>query len=101
MASRLTLHEELCKILGSRNVYFQPPESIKLKYPAIVYSRKNIDSLHANNQVYKQSVAYDITVIDEDPDSEVVWKISQLPSCRFDRHFASEHLNHDTFTLFY
>ena len=32
MDRRLKLHEELCDILGSRNVYFQPPETVKMKY---------------------------------------------------------------------
>ena len=39
MKTRYELHEFLCEILGSRNVYFQPPESVKMKYPAIVYER--------------------------------------------------------------
>lgn len=56
MGSRLELQSELEKILGSRNVYFQPPASVKIKYPAIVYSRKSIDNNFANNTVYKQDV---------------------------------------------
>ena len=42
MKTRYELHEFLCEILGSRNVYFQPPESVKMKYPAIVYERTEI-----------------------------------------------------------
>ena len=101
MADRLDLHEILCGILGSRNVYFQPPESIKMEYPAIVYSRSNIDNVSANNSVYMQSYFYELTVIDSDPDSEIVKQISKLPTCRFNRHFTSDNLNHDVFTLFY
>ena len=32
MASRLKLQTMLEEILGSRNVYFNPPESVKMKY---------------------------------------------------------------------
>ena len=46
---RLALHELLCEKLGSRNVYFQPPESIKMKYPAIVYSRNRIENTSAED----------------------------------------------------
>ena len=60
---RLALHELLCELLGSRNVYFQPPESVKMKYPAIVYSRNRIENTSADNVVYKQDVSYTITVI--------------------------------------
>lgn len=101
MNDRLKLHETLCDILGSRNVYFQIPESIKMKYPAIRYSRTNIKNDHADNNVYKQSNAYQIIVIDEDPDSEIPEKISLLPMCRFDRHYVSDNLNHDVFLIYF
>lgn len=101
MNTRLDLHEILCSILGSRNVYFQPPETIKMKYPAIVYSRNDIENEHANNGVYMQSMAYRIIVIDPDPDSEIVKKISMLSKCTYDRHYKSDNLNHDAFTIYF
>ena len=101
MVRRLKLHEVLCEVLGTRNVYYNPPESVRINYPAIVYSRKDIDNIHADDSVYGQMCVYEITVIDEDPDSEIVGKVSRLPSCRFDRHFVSDNLNHDTFTLYF
>lgn len=101
MHNRLDLHELLCEVLGSRNVYYSPPESVKIKYPAIVYSRSDIDNKFANDSVYKQSHVYSITVIDDDPDSEIVERMSSIPKCKFDRHFVSDNLNHDLFTLYY
>lgn len=101
MENRLKLHEELCGILGSRNVYFQPPESQKINYPAIVYSRDKIENVFADDRVYKQHKSYQITVIDRDPDSEIVDKISQLPMCSHNTNFTSDNLNHDVFTLYY
>ena len=101
MATRVDLQNVLEELLGSRNVYYQPPESLKMSYPAIVYSRKTIDNSYANTSVYKQNYAYEITVIDKNPDSEIVNKVSKLPTCRFDRHFKSDNLNHDVFTLYY
>ena len=101
MASRLDLHEILCNILGSRNVYFQPPESIKLKYDCIIYSRKNINNVFADNSVYRQHDLYEVIIIYEDPDSDIPRKLSLLPMCSFDRHYTSDNLNHDVFTLYY
>ena len=72
-----------------------------MQYPAIVYSRDDIENNHANNGVYMQSTAYNIIVIDPDPDSEVVQKVSKLPMCTFDRHYAADNLNHDSFTIYY
>lgn len=101
MHNRLDLHEILCGILGSRNVYFSPPASVLLNYPCIIYSRSNIQNTYASDAVYKQNDLYSITVIDRDPDSEIVRKISKLPGVRFDRHYTADNLNHDVFSIFY
>lgn len=102
MASRLNLHEELCDILGSNSVYFQPPESIKLKYPCIVYSLSRVDKLSANNVCYKTSYGYTVTLIDPNPDSEFFESIlTHFQMCSFDRAYASDNLNHFTYTIYY
>ena len=101
MASRLELQSKLEELLGSKNVYFQPPSSMKMNYDAIVYSRKGIDNTFANNAVYRQDNSYTVTVISRQPDPEVLDKISRLPKCRFDRYFVSDGLNHYVFTLYY
>lgn len=97
--NRIKLQNILEEILGSRNVYFQPPENIKMKYPAIVYTRSDIKNTYADNEVYKQDNVYQITVIDANPDSDIVKKISKLPMCRYNRNFKSDNLNHDVFVI--
>lgn len=99
--SRLNLQTLLEEILGSEEVHFQAPESGKMTYPAIVYALADIENTHANNDVYMQSKSYEITVIDYDPDSEIMNKVSMLPKCRFNRHFKSDNLNHWVFTIYY
>lgn len=101
MGTRLELHEVLCGLLGSRNVYYQPSESVKMKYPAIVYSRNDIQNTFADDNVYLQAHEYQVIVIDKDPDSPIVEAVSGLPLCRFDRHYTTDNLNHDSFLLFY
>lgn len=101
MASRLSLQALLETILGSRNVYFQPPPGVNLKYPAIVYSRNDIDNTYADNEVYKQEREYSIIVIDPNPDSVHVDNVSKIPRIKFNRHYAADNLNHDVFTLYY
>lgn len=100
LRTRLDLQEVLCEILGSNNAYYQPPETVKMKYPAIVYSRYDFENFHANNDVYMRSPAYQLTVIDKNPDSEIVEKVSKLPLCSFDRHYKADNLNHDVFTIY-
>ena len=100
MNDRLALHEKLCEMLGTRNVYFQPPESVKLSYDAIVYFRDGIQNRHAENGVYNQNDRYEITLISKKPDNPTTRKLSLLPKCRFDRSYVSDNLYHDTFTLY-
>lgn len=101
MDKRLKLHEVLVGILGSRNVYYQPPANVKMNYPAIRYERASIDNAPADNRTYKQDNLYQITVIDPNPDSRIVYRVSQLPRIRFDRHYTADNLNHDVFTLYF
>lgn len=102
MASRLELHEELCDILGSRNAYFQPPASIKLNYPCVVYSISSVNKQNANDKMYKSMNEYKVVVIDSDPDSEIPNKIiAHFPMCRFDRPYTSDNLNHSVLSLYY
>lgn len=101
MNNRLELQAIFEEILESRNVYFQPPESVKLKYPCIVYQRSRIDNQYASDTIYTQRDSYEVTVIDQDPDSDIVRRVSMLPMCRHNRHFKMDNLNHDVFTIYY
>ena len=101
MDKRLELHEKLVSILGSRNVYFQPPASLRIQYPAIVYKLSDIDNTFAEDEVYRQSYYYTVTVIDSDPDNETFKQVSALPGTRFNQYFASDNLNHYVFTIYY
>ena len=89
------------EILGSRNVYYNPPASVKMSYPAIVFSRSRIEKKNANNTAYIQNHRYEVTLIDANPDCEYIEVILSLPMCSFDRHFVSDNLHHNTFTLYY
>lgn len=83
------------------NVYYQPPPSVKMKYPAIRYELSRIDLTSANNKPYLLDRGYQVTVIDEDPDSDIVDAISKLPMCRFNRPYTANNLNHFVFILYY
>ena len=99
--SREDLHEYLCEILHSRNAYFRPPETTKMSYPAIKYDLDDIENRNANDNPYMQSRAYELILIDYDPDSELVNKLSNIPLCRFNRSYPADGLNHWVFTLYY
>lgn len=99
--NREALQARLETLLGSRNAYFQPPENIQLKYPAIIYSPSRIKNVRADNLPYLQFTAYDVIVVDRAPDSEIADKVSKLPMCEFNRSYKSNNLNHFSFTIYY
>lgn len=101
MGRRLELQALLESLAGNRNVYFQPPSNIQMKYPAIVYQRDYADTLFADNNPYRRTTRYMVTVIDKDPDSEIPGRVAQLPMCLFSRHFKADNLNHDVYNLYF
>lgn len=97
--NRIELHNLLLTFCD--NVYYQPPENLKMTFPAIVYTRSNIHNEHASDNIYRQLDSYTVTVIDKNPDSNIVRNISKIKYCSFNRHFISDNLNHDVFNLYY
>jgi hypothetical protein len=102
MASRLELQSKLEEILGSKHVYYQPPENLKMRYPCMVYEQYTAYNPHANDRTYLYMPGYQVTVIDADPDSGLKDRmINSFSMCRWSRHFVSDNLNHDVFIVYY
>ena len=101
MDRRPELHRKLESLLGSRNVYFQPPESVKLVYPCIIYTLGRIDIFHADDFGYASKRAYDVIVVSKDPDCPIIEELSTWPLCSFDRFYTADNLNHWTFRIYY
>jgi hypothetical protein len=101
MAPRLELQQLFEDLLQSENAYFQPPPSVNMQYPAIVYKPDFILPDHADNIPYLMTKRYLVTTIDRDPDSDLPNKIAALPMCSFDRFYTFGNLNHNVFKLFF
>lgn len=102
MANKADLHEELCTILGTRNVYFNPPESVKMKYNAIRYKLAGKDLKRANNRVYMNTNQYDGVVITKTHDITISdAMLSHFEMCDFGRPYVADNLHHYPFTLYY
>lgn len=100
MDRRLKLDAILAEIIGSDHLYFQPPETIRMEYPCIVYERTRARTKFADNDPYNFRRGYSITLIDRNPDSPYIEKIAHLPMCVYDRNFKSGNLNHDVFVIY-
>ena len=101
MGTRQDLQSRFEEILGSRYVYFQPPESIKLKYPCIIYSLADIYTRNADDRHYSMQKVYTVSVISRDPDNTIAETILEMPKTRFDRRYVVDNLYHDILTLYY
>ena len=101
MIDRLNVHQMLVDVSGIDNIYFQPPENLKLKYPAIIYSIDDIDNRFASNKVYNQERAYQIIVVDKDPDSIIVDDISTMDGIAFVRSYISDNIYHTVFKKYF
>jgi hypothetical protein len=101
MGQRLELQRVLEELLGSRNVYFQPPNNLQMRYPCIVYSRSSMNVVYAENAKYKHHILYQVLVIDTDPDSGIWERIAALPLCSYSRFYVADNLNHDALNLYY
>lgn len=101
MGSRPQLQTLLEGLLGSRNVYYNPPGGTVMKYPAIKYALYDVNTSHADDVLYRSTVCYSITIINALPNDNMVEKILKLPMCSFDRHYTYDGLNHDVVRLYY
>lgn len=125
MGRRIDLHELICKKFGEigrwvwdspnfeindiasaikaearKHVYYQPPASVKLSYPCVVYKLEDMPIIHADNLPYHHDHSYLLTVIDRDPESVVREKMAELPTCKFVRFFVADNLNHYVFRVY-
>lgn len=99
--NRLKLHSKLIDILGSNNVYYQPPANVRMNYPAIVYKRKNTDPIKADNITYLPRLSYTITVISTDPDIDAVERLINMPYTKYTNSYVSENLYHYIFNTYF
>ena len=99
MADRMTLHSRLVSVLGSKHVYFQPPPSVKLLYPCIVYKFNGTNSQHADDMKYRTNERYIVTIIDRNPDSDIRKRLEKLPYVRHERSYTADNLYHNVYEI--
>lgn len=101
MGLRVDLHKLLTQILGSKNVYYQPPANIQMVYPCIIYAIDDVDIFYADNESYSVNKRYSVTVIDRAPENAFVDALLRLPMASYSRRYTTDNLNHDSLTIYY
>lgn len=103
MVRRLILQNLLEELLGSKNVYFQPPSLEVLSsrgFPAIQYSIDDLYVNHADNLNYHNKERYQLFLIDRQPNPTMFEKIANLKMCSFERSYNQSNLRYDVFTIY-
>lgn len=102
MKSRIELQVELESILGTRNVYFQPPETVKIGYPAIIYNLNGINVRNADNFAYMKGRNYTVILIHKNPDNDIVEKmLDHFKYCSMERSYTYDNLYHYVYNLYF
>ena len=82
-------------------VYFQPPPTVQLVFPCIIYHLDDVEELYANNKTYKAHDRYLVTVVDPDPDSTIHHFLRDMELTRFSRFYTADNLNHYVYEVYY
>lgn len=98
---RYQLQAKLEEILGSSNVYFQPPSTQKIKYPCIVYQLDRMEARYADSIPYSRHKAYQVTWIGDDPDDDTPDLIGLLPMSSWVRFYTADNLNHQVYRIYW
>lgn len=100
---RLKLHQTLCDILGSKNVYYDPPENVKMQYDCIVYSLSQVEQAYANNFTYARTPGYLLTIITRTPEAQTRIVDALMKTCPYvgwDRAYVVDHLHHAVVSIY-
>ena len=109
------LIQDLIDLLGTDEVYFQPSADagidtdggpyifMGIQYPCFIIARQNAYQPRANDRSYLFRPGYQVTYINwDEPDPEMLQRVMErFPHCHYDRHYVSENLHHDVFTIYY
>lgn len=83
------------------NVYYEPEENAKIKYPCIIYERSGGETTFSNNRPYSFDYAYKVTIISKDPDDRLVEELaSTQENCTLSRPYKADGLYHNVFTVY-
>lgn len=102
MASRLDLQTKLEELIANRNVYFQPPSTVSISYPCIIYNIGNGDVKRANNNLYSYTNNYQLTMIYKKPMVDIIeTMLRSFQMCKLDRTYVSDNLYHYVFSIYF
>ena len=101
MDHRQKISSVLHKLLGSDEVYFQPPENKKISYPCIIYTFEGLYTVPADNVKYMARPRYNVMHIYRNPDEHLRGEfLSSFLLVQHDRLYKEDNLYHEVYTVY-
>ena len=101
MKTRLEIQALLEEIPGVKKVYFKAPPNKSMVYPCIIYQTNNTNTMKANNKKYLKYRNYLLTLVTDNPDTDIIDRIEDLQYCTFDRQFVNDNKYHYIFSIYF
>lgn len=99
LAKRIDLQRYLESLVGKGRVYFEPPETLKIQYPCIVYNLSRFDPVSADNLSYTVHQDYDVQYITREPEPDIPLKLAYSKRFRAGQHFVSDGMHHFNYSV--
>lgn len=101
MDKRLSLQAQLESLVGN-NVYFQPPASVYLSYPCVIYNLSVGDIKRADDRIYHYTQRFELIFIYRQSNMEIIERVLEtFPMCSLSRVYIADNLYHYAFNLYY
>ena len=100
MLKRVDIQEKFKFLLGSNNVYYQPPANLKMKYPAIVYSLDGLDVKRFDNARLINKNCFSVTHIYRNESENLVeTMLKNFEYISFDNRSIVDGIYNDHYTI--
>lgn len=88
--------------LGYQHTYFEPTESTRMEYDAVVYSKTTYNVKRADNKGYIVRPAWFVIIISRDPETPLPRAFQEFfMYCSPGKFFSKDNLYHYPFTIVY
>lgn len=102
MLKRVDIQEKFKFLLGSDNVYYQPPANLKMKYPAIVYSLDGLDVKRFDNTRLINKNCFSVTHIYRNESENLVeTMLKNFEYISFDNRSIVDGIYNDHYTIYW
>ena len=102
MLKRVDIQEKFKFLLGSNNVYYQPPANLKMKYPAIVYSLDGLDVKRFDNTRLINKKCFSVTHIYRNESENLVeTMLKNFEYISFDNRSIVDGIYNDHYTIYW